>query len=184
MLDASLRSQSAVAFDDPEALLRSVNRLFYDNTSDNAYASLLFAEYDDSTCRLRYANCGHLSGLLPRRDGNVEQLESTSTLLGLFKEWDCSMREQELAPGDVLALYTDGVTEASNHHGQEFGERCLIESLRQHRELSCQALLTAIVDGYRDLARRSSTTTSQRSWQSSKLETDTSPRELSAFSTS
>jgi serine phosphatase RsbU (regulator of sigma subunit)/predicted enzyme related to lactoylglutathione lyase len=145
-LQASLRSQSAVAFDDPEALLRSVNRLFYDNTSDNAYASLLFAEYDDSTCRLRYANCGHLS-LLLRRDGNVEQLESTSTLLGLCKEWDCSMREQELPPGDVLVLYTDGVTEASNHHGQEFGERCLIESLRQHRELSCQALLTAVVDG-------------------------------------
>jgi hypothetical protein len=49
---------------------------------------------------------------------NVEQLESTSTLLGLFKEWDCSMREQEFAPGDVLALYTDGVTEASNQHGK------------------------------------------------------------------
>jgi serine phosphatase RsbU (regulator of sigma subunit) len=146
-LQASLRSQSAIAFDDPEALLRSVNRLFYDNTSDNAYASLLFAEYDDATRRLRYANCGHLSGLLLRGAGNVEQLESTSTLLGLFKEWDCSMREQELAPGDVLVLYTDGVTEASNQQGQEFGERCLIESLRQHRELSCQGLLTAIVDG-------------------------------------
>jgi serine phosphatase RsbU (regulator of sigma subunit)/predicted enzyme related to lactoylglutathione lyase len=146
-LQASLRSQSAVAFDDPETLLRSVNRLFFDNTSDNAYASLLFAEYDDATRRLRYANCGHLSGLLLRTDGNVEQLDSTSTLLGLFKEWDCSMREQELAPGDVLVLYTDGVTEASNQQGQEFGERCLIESLRQHRELPCQGLLTAIVDG-------------------------------------
>jgi serine phosphatase RsbU (regulator of sigma subunit)/predicted enzyme related to lactoylglutathione lyase len=146
-LQASLRSQSALAFDQPEALLRSVNRLFYDNTDDNAYASLLFAEYDDATRRLRYANCGHLSGLLLRRDGNLEHLESTSTLLGLFTEWDCSMREQELSPGDVLALYTDGITEASNERGEEFGERCLIESLRQHRELSCQALLSAIVDG-------------------------------------
>jgi serine phosphatase RsbU (regulator of sigma subunit)/predicted enzyme related to lactoylglutathione lyase len=148
-LQASLRSQSALAFDQPEALLRSVNRLFYDNTEDNAYASLLFAEYDDATRRLRYANCGHLSGLLLRRGGNLERLESTSTLLGLFNEWDCSMREQELSPGDVLALYTDGITEASNERGEEFGERCLIESLRQHRELSCQALLTAIVDGVR-----------------------------------
>jgi phosphoserine phosphatase RsbU/P len=86
---------------------------------------------------------------LVRRDGNVERLESTSTLLGLFKEWNCSMREQELFPGDVLALYTDGITEASNERGEEFGERCLIESLRQYRELSCQALLTAIVDGVR-----------------------------------
>ena len=68
-LQASLRSQSALAFDQPEALLRSVNRLFYDNTADNAYASLLFAEYDDATRGLRYANCGHLSGLLLKTDG-------------------------------------------------------------------------------------------------------------------
>jgi serine phosphatase RsbU (regulator of sigma subunit)/predicted enzyme related to lactoylglutathione lyase len=146
-LQASLRSQSTLAFDQPEALLRSVNRLFYDNSGDSAYASLLFADYDDATRRLRYANCGHLAGLLLRRDGHVEQLESTSTLLGLFREWDCAIREQELFPGDVLALYTDGVTEASNERGEEFGERCLIELLRQHQELSCQDLLSAIVDG-------------------------------------
>jgi len=104
------------------------------------------------TRRLRYANCGHLSGLLVRGDGNVERLESTSTLLGLFKEWDCSMRERELSPGDVLALYTDGITEASNERGEEFGERYLIESLRQHREMSCQGLLSAIVDGVRQFS--------------------------------
>src|SRR6201993_3652218 len=118
-LQASLRSQSSLAFDQPQALLRSVNRLFYDNTDDNAYASLFFAEYDDATRRMRYANCGHLSGLLLRRDGTVDRLESTSTLLGLFKEWDCSMREQQLYPGDVLALYTDGITEAGNERGEE-----------------------------------------------------------------
>jgi len=148
-LQASLRSQSALAFDQPEALLRSVNRLFYDNTGDSAYASLLFADYDEAAGRLRYVNCGHLSGLLVRSNGRVDRLESTSTLLGLFKEWNCSMREQELSPGDVLALYTDGITEASNERGEEFGERCLIESLQQHRDLPCQALLTAIVDGVR-----------------------------------
>src|SRR5215469_3776272 len=133
----------------PEALLRSVNRLFFDNTADSAYASLLFADYDDGTRRLRYANCGHLSGLLLKSNGKVERLESTSTLLGLFPEWNCSMREQELAPGDVLALYTDGITEACDERGEEFGERYLIESLEQHRELPCQALLSALVDGVR-----------------------------------
>ena len=145
-LQANLRSQSALAFAQPEAMLRSVNRLFYDNTGDSAYASLLFAEYDDATRRLRYVNCGHLSGLLLRCDGTLEQLESTGTLLGLFPEWDCSVREQELSPGDVLALYTDGITEASNDRGEEFGERRLIDALQQNRELSCQALLTTIVD--------------------------------------
>ena len=153
-LQASLRSQSALAFDQPEALLRSVNRLFYENTADSAYASLFFADYDDATRRLRYANCGHLSGLLLKRDGKVERLESTSTLLGLFDVWDCSMREHELSPGDVLALYTDGVTEASDERGEEFGERCLIDAVRQYRELSCQALLTAIVDEVRRFSCR------------------------------
>src|SRR5215813_2160855 len=153
-LQASLRSQSAMASDQPEALLRSVNRLFYDNTGDSAYASLLFADYDEAAGRLRYVNCGHLSGLLVRSDGNVVRLESTSTLLGLFREWNCSMREQEVSPGDVLALYTDGITEASNERGEEFGERCLIESLQQHRDLPCQDLLAAIVDGVRRFSIR------------------------------
>ena len=152
-LQASLRSQSAMAFDQPEALLKSVNRLFYENTNDGAYASLLFAEYDDATRRLRYVNCGHLSGLLVRRDGVLEELESTSTLLGLFEEWHCSLREKEMSAGDVLVLYTDGITEANNERGEEFGERSLIQSLRQHRELSCQALLATIVDEVRQFSR-------------------------------
>ncbi len=151
-LQAILRSQSASAFDQPEAWLSSVNRVFYDNTGDNAFASLLFAEYDDATRRMRYANCGHLSGLLLRGSGSVERLESTSTLLGLFPNWSCSMREQELRPGDVLALYTDGITEAGNEQKEEFGERRLIESLRRHRGLPCQAMLTAIVDGVRQFS--------------------------------
>lgn len=146
-LQASLRSQLAFAIDQPEALLRSVNRLFYDNTDDNAFASLFFAEYDDATQRMRYANCGHLPGILLRRDGNVDRLDSTCTLLGLFKEWNCPISEKEICPGDVLVLYTDGITEAWNERGEEYGELCLIESLRRHSELPCQAILSAIVDG-------------------------------------
>jgi phosphoserine phosphatase RsbU/P len=70
-------------------------------------------------------------------------------LLGLFSEWNCSMRERELAPGDVLALYTDGITEARDEQGEEFGERYLIESLLRYRDLPCQGLLSALVDGVR-----------------------------------
>ena len=69
-----------------------MNRLFYDNTGDSAYASLFFADYDEAAGRLRYVNCGHLSGLLVRSDGKVDRLDSTSTLLGMFREWNCSMR--------------------------------------------------------------------------------------------
>jgi serine phosphatase RsbU (regulator of sigma subunit)/catechol 2,3-dioxygenase-like lactoylglutathione lyase family enzyme len=148
-LQANLRSQCAIALDHPERLLRSVNDLFYENTVDSAYASLFFAEYDDQTQRLRYANCGHLSGLLLRSDDRQERLGSTCTPLGLFKDWDCPIGECNLLPGDVLVLYTDGVTEACNDAGEEFGERYLTERLRQHRQLPCQALLTTISDEVR-----------------------------------
>jgi len=148
-LQANLRSQCAMAVDQPEVLLRSVNRLFYENTGDSAYASLFFAEYDDATRRLRYANCGHLSGLLLRRDNRLDRLDSTSTLLGLFRDWNCRTLDCEVLPGDLLVLYTDGVTEAYNDAGEEFGEPRLIDALRQHRDLPCEKLLATILDEVR-----------------------------------
>jgi serine phosphatase RsbU (regulator of sigma subunit) len=148
-LQANLRSQCAMAVEQPEVLLRSVNRLFHENTGDSAYASLFFAEYDDAARRLRYVNCGHLSGLLLRRNHTLERLDSTGTLVGLFQEWDCSTRECEVFPGDILALYTDGVTEAYNEAGEEFGEEGLIERLRQHRDLSSEQMLSAILEEVR-----------------------------------
>lgn len=145
-LQANLRSQCAIAFDEPERLLRSVNQLFYENTNDGAYATLFFAEYEDKMRRLRYVNCGHLPALLLRHDGTVERLDSTSTVLGLFKEWDCSITECRLFSRDMLVLYTDGITESFNDAAEEFGERRLIEALERHRELPAQDMITSIVD--------------------------------------
>ncbi|HEX2521522.1 MAG TPA: PP2C family protein-serine/threonine phosphatase, partial [Terriglobia bacterium] len=144
-LQANLRSQCAIALEQPERLLRSVNQLFYENTTDSDYATLFFGEYDDTLRRLRYANCGHLSAVLLRSDDTVERLDSTCTVLGLFKEWDCSITETQLFSGDTLALYTDGITESLSDAEEEFGEQRLIEALRQHRELSSQTVLGSIV---------------------------------------
>jgi len=148
-LQANLRSQCAMALDQPQRFLRSVNQLFYENTADSAYATLFFAEYDDQTKRLRYANCGHLPAFLLRRDGALERLDSTCPVLGLFQAWDCSIDERLLCPGDTLALYTDGVTEAFNDAGEEFGDQRLIASLRRHRDQSAQAMVASIVDEVR-----------------------------------
>jgi serine phosphatase RsbU (regulator of sigma subunit)/catechol 2,3-dioxygenase-like lactoylglutathione lyase family enzyme len=150
-LQANLRSQGALALAQPEAFLRSVNRLFYENTIDSAFASLFFGVYDDESRRLRYANCGHLSGLLLKPDSSCERLSSTATLLGLFRDWDCSIGECQLKPGDTLALYTDGITEAYNDQGEEFGESSLIDRLQQHRDAPCQDSLTAITHEVRAL---------------------------------
>jgi serine phosphatase RsbU (regulator of sigma subunit)/catechol 2,3-dioxygenase-like lactoylglutathione lyase family enzyme len=153
-LQANLRSQCTVAWEDPQRFLQSVNRLFYENTVESSYASLFFGEYDDTTQRLRYANCGHLSGLVLNGENQCRRLDSTGTLLGLFSEWDCKVGECKLSPGDTLALYTDGVTEAYNDDGDEFGEHSLIEKLREHGNLSCQSSLHAIADDVRRFSSR------------------------------
>jgi len=148
-LQANLRSQSATASDEPRRFLQSVNRLFYENTSQGDYATLFFAEYDDEAQRLRYANCGHLPVLLMRHDGSIERLHSNCTVMGLFEDWDCSLEELQLFPGDTLLFYTDGVTELSNSGGEEFGEQRLVDALRLHRELLPQDLLSTIVEELR-----------------------------------
>jgi serine phosphatase RsbU (regulator of sigma subunit) len=151
-LQANLRSQCANALDEPLALLPSVNQLFYENTGESAYATLFFAEYCAQRRRLRYANCGHLPALLLRANGTLARLNSTCTVLGLFKEWDCVIDEVPFLPGDLLVLHTDGVSEACNEAGEEFGEERIIEGLRRHRGLSSQALLTALIEEVRRFA--------------------------------
>lgn len=144
-LQANVRSQCAVALE-PQLFLQAVNRMFYENTADNAYATLIYAEYDNIGRRLRYANCGHLSALLFRSDGGIERLDSTCTVLGLFRDWDCPIRECQLCPGDLLLLYTDGVTESFDHRGNEFGEERLIEAVRRNCQLAPGTLLAAVLD--------------------------------------
>jgi serine phosphatase RsbU (regulator of sigma subunit)/catechol 2,3-dioxygenase-like lactoylglutathione lyase family enzyme len=160
-LQAHLQNQRAMywnrpftpfAFDQPERFLRAVNRLFHESTGDNAYATLFFAEYDDTAQQFRYANCGHLPAVLLRRDGSVERLDTTCTVLGLFKEWDCAVGQRSLFPGDTLALYTDGVTESCNCDGEEFGEQRLVEALRQRAGLPLPALLPSLVEEVRQFS--------------------------------
>jgi serine phosphatase RsbU (regulator of sigma subunit) len=145
-LQANVRSQCAIALDQLQRLMCSVNQLFCDNTPDGSFATFFFAEFDDITSRLRYANCGHLPALLLRSDRTVERLEATATVLGIFKDWDCEIGEHQLHPGDMLALYTDGITESYNSDDEQFGEQRLIEALKRHRDSSSESVLGAIVD--------------------------------------
>jgi serine phosphatase RsbU (regulator of sigma subunit) len=153
-LQANLRSQCTIALDQPTRFLRSVNQLFCENTTDCAFATLFFAEYDDQVQRLRYANCGHLPPLVLRSDNTLERLESTCTVLGLFKEWDCSIAERKLSSGDTFLIYSDGITESFGDGGEEFGEERLIDALRRHRDLPPQALLSSIIHDVQQFSAR------------------------------
>jgi serine phosphatase RsbU (regulator of sigma subunit)/catechol 2,3-dioxygenase-like lactoylglutathione lyase family enzyme len=144
-LQANLRSQLAIARQQPELFLKTVNQIFFDNTVDSAYSTIFFAEYCDDSQTMRYANCGHLAGLLLRSDGTVEELQATGTVLGLFRNWDGHTGACQLAAGDTLALYTDGVTEACNAKREEFGPQGLLAALRRHPRLSAKETVDAIL---------------------------------------
>jgi len=148
-LQANLRSHCATAVEQPEQFLQTVNRLFYESTADNAYATFFYSEFDDRAGRLRYANCGHLPALVLRRTGAVERLEPTATVLGMFSPWECRTAELQLSAGDLLTIYTDGITEAFDAQFDEFGEGRLVETLHAHRDLPPRELIDAIYDGVR-----------------------------------
>jgi len=145
-LQANLRSRYEVALDDLPRLLKSVNQFFYENTPDDRYATLFLAVYDDLTRQLTYANCGQNPPLVFRADGRVEHLNSTSTVIGLFPDWFCTTQTIVLQPNDVLVMYTDGVTEANDAEGNEFGEHRLSETVRGKFRNSPEDMLTAIQD--------------------------------------
>jgi serine phosphatase RsbU (regulator of sigma subunit) len=151
-LQANLRSQYVVALEDPGKLLSSVNNLFYENTPDDRYATLFYAGFDDENRKLRYANCGHNPPIVIRSDGRIERLGATATVLGLFKKWQCSTLELSLGRGELLVIYSDGVTEAMNREGEEFGEEQFLEILKEHRALAPELLMTKVVSKVQSFA--------------------------------
>jgi serine phosphatase RsbU (regulator of sigma subunit) len=150
-LQAHLRGQSAILVQDLPRSLRSVNRMFYESTEPSNYATLFLGVYEDATRCLCYANCGHNPPLLLRGE-SVERLVATVTVLGLFEEWECVVAEAQLAPGDILAIYTDGIVEAMNANQEEFGEARLVQTLRENRHLDATSLLDAVVAGVQQFA--------------------------------
>jgi len=143
-LQANLRSQYAVALDDLPRLLQSVNRLFYENTTEESYATMFFGVYNDSCRKLRYANCGHVPPVILRADGSLQRLTSTATVVGLFPKWESPIEEVQLHSGDLLTVCSDGVTEAPNPQGEEYGEVRLVELIRENRGLPVNELLAVI----------------------------------------
>ena len=78
-------------------------------------------------------------------DAALERLEPTCTVLGLFERWESEVAEVQLAPGDLLVLYTDGVTEAASDTGEEFGETRLIELLKTCAGKPLSSILPTVI---------------------------------------
>jgi phosphoserine phosphatase RsbU/P len=140
-LQACFRTQFEAGRTDAHDVLASVNRLFYATTPPEQYVTLFYFEYDDQQGILRYSNCGHLPPVLIRANGAVERLNANATVIGLFSECKFECESLRLNKGDVLAVFTDGVTEFLMQDGEEFGDDRFIDLLGSVRTLAVDAAL-------------------------------------------
>jgi sigma-B regulation protein RsbU (phosphoserine phosphatase) len=130
---------------DIPACLATINRLLKDSSEQHFYATFFFGVYDDVSRRLLYANCGHNPPVLLRASGAIERLGATATILGMFDVWQSTVVDTEIAPGDLLVLFTDGVPEAMSDSGDQFTDERLLEVIRNHCQEPPAALVDAIV---------------------------------------
>jgi sigma-B regulation protein RsbU (phosphoserine phosphatase) len=118
--------------------------MIWESTGAQHYATLFFGIYDDRTRRLVYVNCGHNPPVLLRATGTLRRLDATATVLGMFEQWDCGVREECFEPGDLLAVFSDGVTEAMRNE-EEFGESRLLATLGGCSEMAAEHIVDTVL---------------------------------------
>src|SRR5579872_1646078 len=128
-LQASLRSQTIAGPTDLAALMSNMNRLIFNATPSNRYATFFYAQYHPTTHRLDYVNAGHNPPMVFRGE-QVLRLEEGGPVVGLFRPAKYSQAWVHLQRGDVLVLFTDGISEAMNAADEEWDEERLMQSVR------------------------------------------------------
>jgi phosphoserine phosphatase RsbU/P len=114
-------------------IVSEINQYIYDNTPANRYVTLFYSELDQRSHQLTYINGGHNAPLLVRASGEVTPLDIGGFPVGITPFGDYREGWVEIEPGDVLVIYSDGVTESLNEEGEEFGEARLIEIAQKNR---------------------------------------------------
>lgn len=115
-------------------LFRDLNRYLVEAGGSNRFATLLAVDWPAGSDRLRFLNAGHNPGILLRSGGGVDLLRAESLPLGAFPGGDFELREVELGAGDLLCLYSDGITEQLSPSGEQLGEAWLVDVLAGVRQ--------------------------------------------------
>ena len=136
---------SASCATDIPAVFARVNTFLNDRAETGKYATMFYSKLDIEG-RLSYTNAGHCAPMLVRASGQVEKLEATALPVGLVPGAAFALEHRDLAPGDRIVLYSDGVTEAQNDAGEFFGRRRLRAAIRNAAEANCEDLHRAIHD--------------------------------------
>jgi phosphoserine phosphatase RsbU/P len=126
-VQSSLRTAALFTGDDLAALFKVVNHQAYASSSEDRYATLFYGVFDGSTRTLRYVNAGHNPPVLIRQDGSMHWLETGGAPVGLFADSKYGEGMVKLDTGDLLIAFTDGLIEATNQDGEEWGVQGLLK---------------------------------------------------------
>ena len=130
-------------------IVRKVNYLLWESTADSQFVTAVYGVLDATTGRFTYTNAGHNPPMVVRLDGTVEELTRGGPALGVFEVANYEEAFVEIQQGDTLVLYTDGVIEAADAEGREFGVKRLQQTVTVARELSAFKTTRAIMDATR-----------------------------------
>ncbi len=150
-LQATLRGQAIHFDEDLATLMCNVNRLVYETSTSNRYATFFYSQFDPATRKLTYVNAGHNAPFLFRRtngkDYELIRLETGGAVVGMLPPMLISYEqgEIEMQPGDLLIGFTDGISEAMNSEDEEWGEERMIEAVKAKIDLPAREMLDYLV---------------------------------------
>src|SRR5579863_1506587 len=120
-VQSSLRTAALFSGNDGAAMLGAVNRQLHASSLADRYATLFYGVYDGATRTMRYVNAGHNPPMVIRRDGSIDWLETGGAPVGMFPDWFYEEGAVQLDSGDLVLAYTDGLIEAPDWFGEEWG---------------------------------------------------------------
>ena len=151
MSSRTLLKGAAIGTGDPGEALQEVNDLLYEENETMMFVTVLYSVYNPETGRLTYSNGGHDAPMLIRPDGSSELLPLTGGVaLGVAPDFKFPSQTVQLEPGDTIMLYTDGVTEAMDENGEQFGVERMHEVFAGNPPENSQQAAEAMFQAVRD----------------------------------
>jgi serine phosphatase RsbU (regulator of sigma subunit) len=147
-LQATLRSHALQPLEPCECLSRS-NDLIFRSTDDDRFVTLFYSVLDSKEHKLSYCNGGHNPPLLIGAAGEPRHLKVGGTVLGTFARWSYGGETVCMSPGDILLVYSDGITDAANSSDEEFEEMRLLQAVVEHRSEPADTIIDAVLDTVR-----------------------------------
>jgi sigma-B regulation protein RsbU (phosphoserine phosphatase) len=148
-LIAEIRNNYAI-----RTICKKVNSLLYESVEQGNYVTAFYGVLDSKNDIFTFSNCGHNLPILIRANGSIEYLQEGGPALGVIEKSEYEERPVFLQSGDLIAFYTDGVTEVYDKNGAEFGQDKLIDALKEFRGLSAVDMQGKIIERVKSFASR------------------------------